>query len=532
MLRVSHSVIKRTSMQFAATGSLQELVSGAVRFITKAEGWVEPSRFTKQQYLAYTSCMSWHPGLYRQMMHTTSGMKLSFTTKAKTIALDVCLLPVPSHSTTSLNWVINPTFKNEPLDGVELQIDGRRFGFVLTEAHGGTSDTQLLIEIQDSNVQEHVIDLWLPNTQGVLLKNWYADKVLYPHQNPLTLLVLGDSLSQGFVSQYPSISFPSLFASSLRMEFVNQAIGAAVFQASGLADIAQKVHPDAIVVEFGANYRFERCSTSMVKRDIENYFTWLNKFFYQIPTVVITPFWHSDELWPNHPNCCFHEVAGFIEQAVARYEFMQVVDGLQLMDHTSEVLCDNMDHPNAQGMIQITKRLLQKLEHTAWSANKDVFSPERIQKALIKVQEFENEVLQIACEKTDEESYVKSVEDAYEDHVDEDVLLEQENKSSSKALSAIKNKVKGEDLEDIRTNKHESTQSEPTELGSATEDSVKNADSLGTAETIKPHASVSGKKKNRRQQVKKSRAGQQKKSGIPPQKNIPIQLLAFNIESL
>jgi lysophospholipase L1-like esterase len=171
------------------------------------------------------------------------------------------------------------------------------------------------------------------------------------------LLIFGDSISQGFVAGNPALSWPSLLAKKLGFDVVNQGIGGQVFQPTTLLGLAGTIEPAAIIVEFGANYRYERCSRQEVARDVRIYLEELSQLWAGVPCWVLTPLWHNENVWPTNPASCFSDVPAMIAESTKAHPAMHLVEGTDLLDSDSAFFADGFEHPNAAGSEQIAARL-------------------------------------------------------------------------------------------------------------------------------------------------------------------------------
>ena len=82
------------------------------------------------------------------------------------------------------------------------------------------------------------------------------------------LLVIGDSIAQGFVSGDPAHNWPALLATKLGLDVLNQGIGGQVFLPGSTVGLVDEASPSAVVVELGENYRYEPCQEMRISRDI------------------------------------------------------------------------------------------------------------------------------------------------------------------------------------------------------------------------------------------------------------------------
>ena len=351
------------------------MLRGAVWTQKVDGGWVRPSRVGPVQARALESCLAWHPGLFRQMARTTAGICLRFATDGTEVALSVRLDDEPSGTAD----VLAPLDKGRrrPHDGFSAICDGRVLGCVMPqtlsrplpwmddEEGPGIGIVSFVLEHHSFRGAgtmaipglgaRHEVCLWLPCLRGCEIRDLWVDGT---YVEPLTerphLLVMGDSIGQGFCADDPLLAWPSLLAAHLSLELVNQSIGGQVFQPSVLmGDSLDEV--SIVAIELGNNYRHEACTVAEVTRDVRAYLREVARAYPDSLVVVITPTGYDEEAWPVHPRSCAREVPAIV-RAAARKLGMQVIDGMRLIERGDVVLADG-EHPSAAGHAQMAARL-------------------------------------------------------------------------------------------------------------------------------------------------------------------------------
>lgn len=345
--------------------SAASLLRGCVRIADEPGGWKRPWRFSADQVRTMGSCHAWHPGLFRQMARCTAGITLDFQTDSTEIALEVLLDVEP----TGTKSVLDPIREegDEPLDGVSATVDGRHLACVMPDAR----EAIVRFELDDPNQaplpglvmlpgfgDTHHVRVWLPALRGCAVRSvWGNGTAIEATQPREQLLVIGDSIVQGFVTGDPALAWPSLLSEQLGLDLVNQGLGGQIFQPGTLFGLASLVNPSVVVVALGENYRYEPCRHRPTARDIRTYLMEVTRLWPEVPTYVCTPLWHDEQAWPSHRMSCWQRVPSMIEANVAVHDQMVPVDGLRLIDHDPSVLADGYEHPSAEGASQVAHRL-------------------------------------------------------------------------------------------------------------------------------------------------------------------------------
>lgn len=342
------------------------LLHGCVAISREGDGWVRPWRFEVEQVRAVGSCLAWHPGLYRQMARTTAGVCIEFETDASEVVLEVMVDAEPNGTRQVLEYIDGPGVRL-PHDGVSADVDGRHIACRMPE-EGVTS---LAFTLDDVTIPDahgmlslpglgttHHVRIWLPALRGCTVRSLITNGTFVDEvPSRPCLLVFGDSIAQGFVTDDPAHSWPVRLATSLGLDLVNQGIGGQVFQSGTLFGIARSVEAAAIAVAFGENYRYEPCLARSVARDIRSYLMEVARIWPDVSTYVLTPLYHDEERSPSHSMSCWHRVPSMLAANAAVHDSMTLADGLRLLDHDDSLFADADGHPNARGAEQMARRL-------------------------------------------------------------------------------------------------------------------------------------------------------------------------------
>ena len=359
------------------------LLHGAVHVERLAFGWVRPWRALPSQRRALTSCMAWYPGIFRQMAACTAGITLEFETDSSHVAVEVRLDGEP-RATRNVLAGVDGDGEPRPHDGLSVDVDGRHRKVtlpisaegVLDDARGDVllvdltrrsrSGTGALQPLPGMGPARHV-RVWLPILRGCELGRVCGDGTfIRPIALRDTMLVLGDSLSQGFCADDPAKTWPSLVAPALGLDLVNQGIGAQVFQPTSLMGAeAMGLVPKLVVVALGANYRYGRCNERVVGREISDYLLRVDELWGSAPLVVLTPRVDGRDAVRGS---CYERVPELVSAAAARVRTRRVRDGRppvlvsQLPALPASCLADADGHPTAAGAARIADFVQDELE--------------------------------------------------------------------------------------------------------------------------------------------------------------------------
>ena len=336
----------------------EPLLRGCLRVTAEAGGWFRPRRFAEAQERSLASVDAWHPGLYRQMARCTAGVCLAFETDAATAAVELRVDPEPQGTADQLELVDGPAGPRLTHDGVSATVDGAHLSARLPQ---GTMERVVFDLGPAPRCGAHRVRVWLPWGRGCALRDVIANGsfVRALPQRP-GLLVISDSIAQGFCVDDPAFAWPALAGEALALDVVNQGVGGQIFQASSLAGIAALERPMAVVVALGTNYAFAPFSAAVVRKDAKLFFRSLAQAFPGVPVLVATPTWRGPAA-RRHPRTAFDQVPELLREVVAAHEGMAVVDGLALLPHDTALLADGEDHPNQDGARLLAQALVDEL---------------------------------------------------------------------------------------------------------------------------------------------------------------------------
>lgn len=350
-----------------------ELLCGCVEVESQGGGWLRPRRLSGFQTKALCSCLASRPGLFRQMAVATSGVCLRFATDADEIAISVRLDAEPQGTTSVLAPLDRG--RRRAHDGFGVVVDGRRVPCDTTRELArpwpwlaGSRGMRLVsCSLREDDAEtagfmtipglgkRRCVTVWLPCLRGCSVRDLWTDGTYVEPLPPRErLLVIGDSIGQGFCCDDPAGSWAALLADELDLELLNQSVGGQVFQPSSLpgnevGDIAR------IIVQLGLNYRWETLPASRIEQDAHACVRELARRFGDVPICLLTPTWYDEVASPSRNQAGAH-VDRLLRSAVEGLPTVSVVDGLRLVDHDASLFVDG-EHPGPRGHEQFATRL-------------------------------------------------------------------------------------------------------------------------------------------------------------------------------
>lgn len=206
------------------------------------------------------------------------------------------------------------------------------------------------------------VTIFLPCLFGAGITGVWLDdgSVFEPAVRERKILVFGDSITQGYISEYPSLTYTGIVMNALNAECINQAIGGAVFDVNDLdEDLPYK--PDTVFVAYGTNDW--SCKRSLEKYAVK-YFDKLTHIYKDSKIYVILPIWRAnaeEKMKSNNIPVSFEQMHEDLKNICARYSGIEVIDGMELMPHSKTMLCEDGVHPNELGFIMYGTELLKRI---------------------------------------------------------------------------------------------------------------------------------------------------------------------------
>lgn len=207
---------------------------------------------------------------------------------------------------------------------------------------------------------EKRIKIYLPCLFEAQFENFLIDDeatfVRYEHS--MKWLFLGDSITQGYVADYPSRTYANQVANAFDANAVNQSIGGAYFMAEDL-DEDVNFNPDIVTVAYGTN---DWAHGYDIENNANKYFEKLVKIFPNKKIICITPIWRGDmDIRETTETMPFEQVQGLLKGICKKFN-IDTVDGSKLVDGDFSNFIEDRLHPNDKGFDQYAKNLIKELK--------------------------------------------------------------------------------------------------------------------------------------------------------------------------
>lgn len=180
-----------------------------------------------------------------------------------------------------------------------------------------------------------------------------------PTRHQLRALCYGDSITHGYDSRLPSLSYVNVMARKLDCAVLNQAIGGARFNAE-IVDDADGYQPDFITVAYGTNDWAHR-SDAEFRQNADAFLQAVKKQWGTVPTFVILPIWRGD-CDAFRPSGSFPACREIIKNFAEKYGFY-VIDDFDLVPHFPEMFSPDLLHPVDPGALVYGARVAEFIKN-------------------------------------------------------------------------------------------------------------------------------------------------------------------------
>ena len=310
---------------------VKKITTGAVKIGEKA-GNIVFQRFTEEQRAVYDD----NPP-FRNKTYADSGIAFEFVTDAK-------LLRMKGHAATASSRYFY--YFDVVVDGVLVAHPG-------CESCEVDPDFDLEAALGDTS-RKHVT-VYFPCLAQIELAELTLDGATFvePVKRSRRILCLGDSITQGYDTRYPSLAYTNQIADLLDAEVVNKAIGGDRFNPR-LAALPDAGKFDLIITGYGTN-DWRHHTREKMEHDSREFFVNLRRSYPDVPIVAVLPIWRSN--WDLVTEVgTFADAARIIRESAGAIDNVTIVDGTKLTPRLMSFYSDGL-HPNEFGFMFYTRNL-------------------------------------------------------------------------------------------------------------------------------------------------------------------------------
>ena len=244
----------------------------------------------------------------------------------------------------------------------EVYIDGLLAKqFILNEDDVGKELTVKLIDPIGCKKDDYRVTVYLPSHTAGTISYIEIDDGAYvkAHEYSFDLLMVGDSITQGWNANYDSFSYANCVSRFFNARTLNQGIGGGVFDVSTLDDLS--FEPDVVTVAYGTN-DFSRYPTyDVLRKYVSEFLDELIRRYGDKRIFIISPIWRELR---EKPMGTFEGCRKVIIEEITKRGLIHI-DGLTLISGVKELFPDGL-HPNSLGFSVYALNLCRELARYIW----------------------------------------------------------------------------------------------------------------------------------------------------------------------
>lgn len=328
--------------------TVRNITTGAVRIEKESDG-IHFYRFTKEQELLYKERRELS---YNRTFHT-AGIRLSFCTNSETLCLKGNVLFVSCRGYYSLDVFVN----GKPLGYIDNFSQEKLEKFYATAQF----PFKPFEESFALGVGEKTVCIYLPWSAITVIEEILVDDKAFilPIKPEKTLLAFGDSITHGYDALRPSMRYPSKVCDALGAAEYNKAIGGEMFFPA-LAEAGDNLEPDYITVAYGTN-DWASLSKEELEENSKAFYANLARKYPSARIFAITPIWRENAEKVTAAGA-FMDVSKIICAAVKGISNINVIEGIDLVPHDTDLYADGRLHPNDEGFTHYAENLIHKIK--------------------------------------------------------------------------------------------------------------------------------------------------------------------------
>ena len=305
-------------------------------------GAIKLRRFTDKQMKHFDATLNYIDK--PRKCRASSGMNIDFYTDSTTVKFKLNCYVASSQSLCYID-----IYTDGVMNG-HFGYDAKENGRVSTEFEVGNGKKRVTI--------------WLPCLFEISIANFEIDDNAYfePAKKDCSIMFLGDSITQGYTTEFPSLTYTNIVTSRMNAHGINQGIGGALFDESDL-DAELLFQPDIIFVAYGTNDWYHSADRDLVT-NADAFYKRLCSIYPKTKIYAILPIWRANIAKVSEiATMSFEEMHIILENICNKYS-VGIINGLELTPHCAEFFRSDGTHPNEIGFLQYGENLYNIIRNT------------------------------------------------------------------------------------------------------------------------------------------------------------------------
>ncbi len=213
---------------------------------------------------------------------------------------------------------------------------------------------------------EHRVTVYFPWSAETVVNEVHLSEnaSVIPVEKSCKMMCFGDSITQGYISRFTSLSYVNQVARAMNAEVINQGIGGYVFNEKTLDESILSCKPDIITVAYGTNDYSRYETAEDYAAHCGAYIQKLGTLFPDTPIVGILPLYRNDQ---NHNARILYRTYSLDDaRGILRDQYTALPNGYVLEEtgipHLPQVYAPDFLHPNELGFTLMTQKIIRKLQ--------------------------------------------------------------------------------------------------------------------------------------------------------------------------
>lgn len=206
------------------------------------------------------------------------------------------------------------------------------------------------------------VRIYFPNLSATGIRNLDLVKATFctPTKRTRRSIAYGDSITQGYTSLSPSLTYVNLIGEALDAEMYDLGIGGECFEPK-MIDEHYPIKADFVTVAYGTN-DWSHCSPKQDEPLRKGFFEKLVKAHGDSKIFVLLPIWRGNQNAENEGYGPLENYRNLLREELKIYPQITVIEGENLVPHHPDFFMPDLLHPNALGFTQYAKNLLTELK--------------------------------------------------------------------------------------------------------------------------------------------------------------------------
>ena len=313
-----------------SSNSLKRLIKGACYFEAE-RGYLTAFRFGKNQ-LDLIRKDSYNE-IWRNRAYFTGGIRLEFKTDATQISFDYKIF-------------IGDCEIGKRSKSLDVLVNGTLYSVNYINQFKG----KMSLSLPEG---DKAVSIYLPNYYQLSIKNFTLNgKYKSVKDKGQKVLVIGDSITNGFGSLFSSGSYFNELQRLTGYNMLNQGIGGYRCEPDDIM-LVDGFMPDKIITFLGTNW-YNRPDAYDYEKATIDYYKALTELYKGKQILAISPLWRDDDIDRERFDWC----RAIVKRECEKYDNITFVDGYSLVPCVEECFCDKI-HPNEYGCLLLAENLFK-----------------------------------------------------------------------------------------------------------------------------------------------------------------------------